>query len=142
MRLWKVKTWADLTIETKSIFGKKKKYSCFFTWNTKYIYAETADDAKMKYGDYFFSPSEDGYNDYTLSLMRWTYNTKSNNMKFNLNFNERIVHTHEHIIVLDSDVTANIDEVKKNSTADDFRNWLMNGTNPIYSMNDIDWIGK
>lgn len=142
MRLFKVKTWVDLTIETRTIFGQRKCYTCYFTWNTKYIYAENADDAKIKYSDYFFSPAEDGYNKELLSVMEMCYKTKSNNMKFHLAFNEKIVHTHEHVQVVEREVTDTIDTIKRNSTADDFRNWLMNGTAEKYSLSEIDWLNK
>lgn len=142
MRLWKVKTQVELTIESINIFGKKKRYNCYFTWNQKYIYARDADEAKMKYGDYFFSPAEDGYNKLTLYYMDMCYITKSSNMKFNLSFNERIVHTHETIVVVDSEVTAPIDIIKHNSTANDFRDWFINGDAKNYSIDELNWMDK
>ena len=142
MRLWRVKTWVNLIIESKIMFIRTKTYNSYFTWNEKFIYANNAEEAKKKYSEYFFSPVEGGYDKDTLSIMEMYYKTRSSNMKFDLAFNEKIVHTNVRVIVLSGPVTQPIDVVRRNSTADDFRDWLVSGTYENQSIDDADWIGK
>lgn len=142
MRLWKTKTCVELTIETTTLFGRRKRHYCYFTHKVKYIYAETKDEAKMKYGDAFFNPAEDGYDKNLLSVSKFTYDTKSLNMIWDLPFNQKIVHTSESIIVHENPVYENIDIIKRNSTGEDFKDWLMNNTNKYYNYEDIDWLDK
>ena len=143
MRLWKVRTWADITIETITLFGQRKKHSCYFTYKNKYIYAETKDEASNKYYDLFFNPVEDGYDKATLSIMKFDYATKSANMVWDLPFNQKIVHTNEYISVIEGPVKEPIDVVRHNSSADDFRDWLMYGdTTDNVSMDELPWIDK
>ena len=63
-------------------------------------------------------------------------------MKFDLAFNEKIVHTNERVVVLSGPITQPIDVVRRNSTADDFRDWLVSGTYENQSIDDADWMGK
>ena len=142
MRLWKVRTWADITIETKNIFGKCKRHQCYFTHHTKFIYAESIDDAKNKYYDLFFHPIEDGYDKTTLSMMEFEANTRSLNMIWHLPFNSKVVHTHEFISVIEHEVKEDIDYIRRHSTANDFRDWLFNGSNNPISLDELDWINK
>ena len=142
MRLWKVKTWTNLCIETTNLFGRRKRHSYYFTYNTKFIYAHDKDEAQMKYGDLFYNPAVNGYDKDSLSLMKWACDTKSDNLKFDLSFNEKIVHTHEYIYVVEQPVKENIDVIKHNSTANDFRDWLMDGNYEPMSLDELDWLGK
>ena len=122
MRLYKVKTLAELTIETNWLF-KKKTHRCYFTYKSKYIYAKDKDEARMKYGDYFFTPIENGYDKEILRYSQFYAETYSKSMEFNLAFNQKVIHTHESICVLGDDVVADFNEVKNNMTAQDFRDW-------------------
>ena len=142
MRWWKVKIWTDLTIETVTIFGQRKRYDCYFTYKTKFIYAKTKDDAEKKYHELFFNPIEDEYDKQRLSAMKFIYDTKSNNMIWDLPFNKKIVSSSEHICVVEQPIKEAIDVVRHMSTANDFRDWLMNGTCEANSIDDSDWIDK
>ena len=73
MRLWRVKTWVNLIIESKIMFIRTKTYNSYFTWNEKFIYANNAEEAKKKYSEYFFSPVEGGYDKDTLLIMEMYY---------------------------------------------------------------------
>jgi hypothetical protein len=143
MRLWKVNTRVDLTIVTNLLF-KKNLHSCYFTYKTKYIYAKDIDDAKRKYEDYFFISMkiEDTYNKDILKMMKWTSETQSDNMVYELSFNQKIVSSHEWIHVSEGEVIANISEIKNNSTCNDFRDWFMNGVNADYPIEDLEWLDK
>ena len=141
MRLWKVKTWADITIES-NWFGRKRRYGCYFTYKSKYIYAETKEDARMKYGDLFFTPVEDGYDKESLRWAEYYAETFSNNMEFRLPFNYKIVHTKEYPMVVEKEVNANISTVMHHSTADDFRDWFLNNDVERYSLDELAWMDK
>ena len=132
MRLYKVKTRVDLIIETNWLF-KKEKYECYFTYKSKYIYAKDKVEAKRKYNDYFFIPIENGFDKENLWCFNFYAETWSNSMKFNLAFNQKVIHTHASICVLEDNVTANFNEVKNDMTAQDFRDWWHEN---IYSIND------
>ena len=122
MRLYKVKTWVNLTIETNWLL-KKKKHRCYFTYKSKYIYAKDKDEAKRKYSDYFFTLIENIHNKQTLKYLALYAETSSKSMTFDLAFNQKVIHMHEFIYVLDDDIVANFNEVKNNMTAQDFRDW-------------------
>ena len=141
MRWWKVKTRAIITVES-NWFGYKKNYNCSFTYGSKFIYAKTSSDAKMKYGDLFFTPAEDGYKKDTLRDAKYYFEGMSSNMNFDLPFNYKIVHTHEYIAVQEREINEPIDVVRKLSSANDFRDWLMNGTTDNYSIDELDWMDK
>ena len=141
MRLWKVRTRADINIET-NWFGYKKRHCVYFTYKTKYVYAETKDDAKMKYRNSFFTPMEDGYNKETLKCAKYYAENGSLNMEFDLPFNCKIVHSRESVDVLENVVNENILVIRQNMTADDFRDWYINGTTVNQDIDDFDWIDK
>ena len=132
MRLYKVKTLVELTIETNWLF-KKKKHGCYFTYKSKYIYAKDKDEARMKYGDYFFTPIENGFDKENLWYFKLYAETWSKSMEFNLAFNQKVIHSHTSIYVLEDNVIANFNEVKDNMTAQDFRDWWYKNE---YNIND------
>ena len=122
MRLFKVRTWVDLKIETNWLF-KKDKYHCYFTYKTKYIYARDIEEARMKYGEYFFTPIEDGFDKSILKYYELIGETCSNNMEFDLAFNQQVVHTNESVSVVEKPVIVTINELRNNMIAQDFRDW-------------------
>ena len=63
-------------------------------------------------------------------------------MEFDLLFNSKVVHTHEYVSVVESAVNENILTIRQNTTADDFRDWFMNGTTFNRDIDDFDWIDK
>lgn len=125
MRLWKVRTLVDLSIVNKQ-FRKVKSESCWFSTKTKFIYAETAEDAKKKYANIFFKTFDWDCN--ALWCFKYAADDMSSNMTFDLRLNQSIEYIKESIEVLDEPVTENINTIKCNSTADDFRDWFMNGS--------------
>ena len=141
MRWWKVRTRADLTIES-NWFGYKKRYYCYFTYGSKFVYAETREDARMKYGDLFFSPIEDGYDRKSLKYAEYFSECISSNMDFNLPINYRVAHTNESIYVCEKEVNENILVIRNKSTANDFRDWFMNNDNTNYNTDEFDSIFK
>lgn len=131
MRMYKVKTLTNLTIEIKRLFRKNITYQCWFTTKLKCIYAASQEEAEQKYKELFFTPLES--NEWTKSLLelhQWSVVDKSNNMKFNLPFNYQIKSVDESIFVSfvsNEPIKYDINFVKNNSTYNDFRNWFMNG---------------
>lgn len=127
MRLWKVSTLHTLVIKNNYLIVEKR-YTCAFVTDIKYIYANTETEAKTKYKELFFKSLEDGITKNELSMYRWVYDGCTPNMSFNLNIYQSIIKVNSTIDVDIKPVNASIDTIKHKITADDFRDWFMNGT--------------
>lgn len=136
MRLWKVKTHIDLIIETNK-FGKKKRHMCYFTHDSKFIFAQDTDTAKQKYKDIYFSSIKDSIDKHSLFAWQFLAETYSDNMKFDLSFNQKILHVNEYVICDKDEIKDTFFKVMHNSTAQDFRDWW-HDDKPLIS-NDPDW---
>ena len=137
MRLYKVKSLTSLTIEIKHLFIKNKTYDCWYTYKTKFIYADSKEEAEQKYKDLYFTPLESGeWNKRLLELHCYISDDMSNNMIFSLPFNYSIKTITESIFVSDKPITDKFDYIRHNSTGEDFKNWW----HDYYSeSNDLDW---
>lgn len=124
MRLYKVKSLTNLTIEIKRLFVKNKTYDCWYTTKTKFIYAHNKEEAEQKYKELFFTPlKQEEWCKYLLELHRWCADDKSDNMRFSLPFNYSIKTVTESILVFNEPVIDKFDYVKQNSTCNDFKDW-------------------
>lgn len=143
MRLYKVKTLTNLTIQTNWLF-KKKTSDCWFTRKTRFIYARNKNEAEIKYKKLFFEQifKEHKNNAFILSCIRWSADDRSNNMRFDLSFNQTIKNINESIIVSDEIIKDTIDYVKIRTMANDFRNWFMQSCENNVNADEFDEIFK
>lgn len=142
MKLYKVQTLVQLDIKTKW-FWIKKQTSAWFITNIKFIYADCENTARAKYKELFFNSVANVIsNKCMLECYEWLADSYSDNMKFKLSFNQCVDNIKETIDVDTNNVHENIDYIKSRMSADDFRDWLMNGTYEVNSIYDLDWIDK
>lgn len=124
-KIYEVSTRITITFRYNNFLGKMKaKRNEWFKYNTKYIYAKSADDACDKYKELYYHKLRWVTKEELLRAALLEYDSKSDGMHFRLYSNMDIYDIKEEFTTLTGDVLpVSINELKDKMPAEDFKNW-------------------